>query len=351
MRTKLQNVRIAGIAAAVPKGVETIIECEYGTREVREKFIANTGVQERRKCSPELWCSDLCQAAAERLIEQLGWDKSEIGAVVLVTQSPDMSMPATACILQDKLGLSNDCAAFDVNLGCSGHVYGLHIVGSLLSEHGITKALLLAGDAMVKSTLPSRRSTIPPIFGDAGTATALEWSGEAAPIHFDLKTFGSDWNVISALRNGGRPPLVRKNFAYEVTDDDIVLVSNRFKLKGEDVFNFAAREAPKALREILDFAGRDEEAVDAFVIHQANQMINEFIRKRMGVELARMPSSLAKFGNTSSATVPVTIVTELRERITAERMELVLCGFGVGTSIATAHCVTDGIVCPPLVEV
>ena len=351
MKSTLDRVRIAGIAAAVPKGIEQIIDSAYGTPETREKFITNTGVEQRHRCSSDLWCSDLVAAAAERLIGEVGWDREEIGALVFVTQSPDMNKPATACILQHRLGLSNDCAAFDVNLGCSGHAYGLKIVGSMLSERGIRKGLLLAGDASTRQVLPSRRAHVPPLFGDAGSATALEWAEGAPPIYFEMKTFGGDWEVICERRPGGRPSLTESEFAYEVTEEGAVLVDTRYRMKGEDVFNFAAREVPAALRRVLEFAGRDLESIDAIVLHQANRMINEFIRKRLRVEPERLPSSLADFGNTSSASIPLTIVARMRERMEAGRMELALCGFGVGASLAAVHCVTDRIVCPAIIEV
>ena len=351
MNSVLEAVRIAGIAAAVPQAIEKIVDCGYGTPDTRKKFIANTGVEQRRRCAEDVWCSDLCAAAAQRLIDSLGWDRGEIGALVFVSQTPDLNKPATACVLQDRLGLSNDCAAFDVNLGCSGHVYGLKILGSLLSERGIRKGMVLAGDAALNNALPSRRAKIPPLFGDAGSATALEWSADAEPMYFDLKTFGADWQIIRELRPGGRPSLTEDVFHCEPNEHGVMLVDTRYRMKGEDVFNFAAREVPAAIRGILETAGRELDSVDAFVLHQANRMINEFIRKRLRVDSDRMPSTLAEFGNTSSATIPLTIVSRLREQMEAGSMELVFSGFGVGASIATVHCVTDAISCPEIVEV
>ncbi len=130
-----------------------------------------------------------------------------------------------------------------------------------------------------------------------------------------MKTFGVDWEVICERRRGGRPPLTESEFAYEVTEEGAVLVDTRYRMKGEDVFNFAAREVPAALRCVLEFAGRDLESIDAVVLHQANRMINEFIRKRLRIAPERLPSSLADFGNTSSASIPLTIVARLRERM------------------------------------
>ncbi len=350
MNSTLENVRLAGICAAVPKQEERILESDYSDDEGRHKFVRSTGIERRRISAPDQWCSDFACAAAEGLIDELGWASDEIGLVIFVTQSADMKLPATACIIQDRLGLSRDCGAFDVNLGCSGYTYGLKIAGSLLSARGIRKALLLVGDTSGKRVVPARKQNSPPLFGDAATATALEWREGAAPMLFDLKTDGSGWEAIHELRTGGRPPVTEEKFGYEVADDGSVMIKTQFGMSGEDVFNFSVREVPLAVQALLDVASTSAEEVDFFVFHQANRMINDFIRKRLKLDESRVPSTLAEFGNTSSATIPLTIVSRLRERLRAEPATLLLCGFGVGLSWATVLCKTDGIVCPELVE-
>ncbi len=350
MKSILERVRIAGIAAAVPQKEEDILNGPYSTPEGRAKFVASTGIARRRLCPEDQWCSDLAEAAAKRLMGELDWDPSSIGLLVFVTQTPDLKIPATACLLQNRLGLPTSCAAFDVNLGCSGYVYGLKITGSMLSGRGCRRALLLAGDTPAKGPLPSKRSSVPPIFGDAATATALEWSEDAPEVPFDLRTDGTGWRSIMELRPGGRPPFTEETFQFETTAEGYVLVGTARKMRGEEVFSFAAREVPSAIRAMLDQAGMDASEVDAYVLHQANAMINEFIRKRVGLEKERFPETLSLFGNTSSASIPITLVARMRERLQTAPATLLLCGFGVGLSWGTALWRTDKMICPPLVE-
>ena len=186
---EFKNVRIAGISAGVPKkilsnlnpDVNDGISSEYSP----EDFVKTTGVKERR-VSDKLCTSDLCYYAAEQLISDLKWNKEEIEALVFVSQTADYILPCTSCILQYRLGLSKDCYATDCTLGCSGWVYGLSQVVSLLLNGTIKKALLLCGDAKERAAGPRD-----PLFGAAGTATAVEYQEGAPGFQFHFGTDGS----------------------------------------------------------------------------------------------------------------------------------------------------------------
>jgi 3-oxoacyl-[acyl-carrier-protein] synthase-3 len=351
MQTTLNHVRIAGISTAVPKNNQKIIESEYQTESTRKRFIAATGIENRRSCLPEQYVSDLAYAAADRLIDELGWDRSEIDSLILVTQTPDMPLPATACVLQDRLGLSKECSAFDVNQGCAGYPYGLHIAGCQLRSQGPKRAILIVGDTAGKINLPSRDATTAPLFGDAVSATALEWSENATPMYFQFGTDGAGWDVIMARRPGGNPPMNKENFLYEELPDGTIRVGGNFRLQGENVFNFSTRIAPEAVKNMLSYSAQPIESIDYFVFHQANKMINDVVRKRLKLENERVPSSLAQFGNTSSASIPVTMQLHCKEDLVSKPLSFILCGFGVGLSWATVHCQTDRIVMPELVEI
>ncbi len=351
MQTTLNHVRIAGISVAVPKNSQKIIESKYETESMRKRFVSATGIENRRICSLEQYVSDLGYAAADRLLNELGWDRSEVDSLIFVTQTPDMALPGTACVVHDRLGLSQECSAFDVNQGCAGYPYGLHIAGCQLRSQGPTKAILLVGDTAGKMSLPSRDTTTAPIFGDAVSATALEWSENTTPMHFHFGTDGSRWDVIMSRRPGGNPPLKKKNFRYDELENGTILVGGNFKLQGEDVFNFSTRVAPDVVKNMLSYSKHPVEAIDYFVFHQANKMINDVIRKRLKLEPERVPSSLAQFGNTSSASIPITMQLQCKEDLVAKPLSLILCGFGVGLSWATVHCQTDKIVMPELVEI
>ncbi len=351
MQTTINNVRIAGIAVAVPKNNQKILESPYENESLRKRFIAATGVENRRICLPDQFASDLAYAAAERLLSDLEWDRSEIDSLIFVTQTPDLSLPATACVLQNRLGLSHQCSAFDVNQGCAGYIYGLHIAGSQLRSQGPKKAIVLAGDTAGKVTLPSKVTSTPPLFGDAVSATVLEWSEIAAPMHFQFGTDGSGWNSIWARRPWGNPPLEKEIFHHDILDDGTVLIGGNFRLKGEDVFNFSTRITPEIVDNMLTYSKQAKESIDYFVFHQANKMINEVIRKRLKLTPAQAPSSLGAFGNTSSASIPITLQLNCREDLISKPLNLILCGFGVGLSWGTVQYKSDRIIMPELVEI
>ena len=342
MRARLADVGVAGIAAAVPRHTDVL------DPEVFRRFSAVTGIRRRRLCPPDLFFSDLASAAAERLLADLAWQKKEIGGLVVLTQSPDLAYPATACILQHRLGLPTSCAALDLTLGCSGCPYGLVVAGRMLGEEKESKALLLIGDAAGK---PNPASPQPPLFGDAAAVVALERRSGAPEMMFSLHTDGSGWDAIMERRPKGKPGF-EKSFFTSVTDDrGLVHLNTQQELKGEDVFNFSARVVPGEVREALAQRAWSADSVDAFVFHQASLLINENIRKSLGLDPGKTPSTLENYANTSSATIPLTMVDQLGSRLRKENLRLLLCGFGVGLSWGTLTCEIGPLTCPPLVEV
>lgn len=348
MRRILHGVRFAGLCAAVPARVETVEESGYDSPEARRRFSGATGVLRRRICPPDLFFSDLAVAAAERLLCGLGWDRSEVEALLVVTQSGDVSYPSTATILQHRLGLSTGCASFDINLGCSGFPYGIFAAARMLGPGNASKVLLLIGDAAGKPNPASPRA---PLFGDAAAAVALERDTSASPMQFFLHTDGSGWDYIMERRSGGKPGLDRT--ALPSAEDALgrVYFDTQYQMKGADVFNFSVRIVPPTVRTALQSAEWTAESVDAFVFHQASRLINETLGKSLGLDSSKMPSTLADFGNTSSATIPLTMVDRLGARLREKKLRLLLCGFGVGLSWGTLACEVGPMICPPLVEV
>jgi 3-oxoacyl-[acyl-carrier-protein] synthase-3 len=351
MESFVENVRLAGLCAAIPKNEQLIADSCYGSPEMRKRFTAVTSIKSRRLCAPGQFCSDLAVAASTRLLDDLGWNRAEVGAVVFVTQAPDLALPATACIIQERLGLSTGCAAFDINLGCSGYPYGLYVASSMVRAQGCSKVLLLVGDAAGQTNNNPALDPLPPLFGDAATATALEWSEDAAQMHFSLHTDGRGWNKIMERKPGGRPGLEPNLFRHTVGADGAVHINTQYQLKGEDVFNFSVRTAPGAVEAMLEKAGWNKDQVDFFVFHQANAMINEFIRKQLKLDANKVPSTLPMFGNTSCSTIPLTLVHGLGEELRRAQHKVILCGFGVGLSWGTVACEAGPLVCSPLIEV
>ena len=345
---EFKNVRIAGIAAGVPKQVfsnlhpdETdCISSEYAP----EDFVKVTGVEERR-VSDTLTTSDLCYEAAEKLIADLGWNTEEIEAIVFVSQTADYWLPATSCILQDRLGLSKECYATDGTLGCSGWVYGLSQVASLLSTGEIKKALLLVGDAKKRIV-----GTHDPLFGHAGTATAIEYKAGAKGFQCHFGTDGSGYDAIIVPDGGSRNQVTPKSFELEEVEGKMV---NRLqtRMKGMDVFSFGITTAPKSIKKLAEHYGFDYQQADYFVFHQANMKMNNMIVKKLKLDTEKVPSCMYRFGNTSSASIPLTIVTQLQGKFEAKPTKFVCCGFGVGLSWGTVAFETENIVIPDLVEV
>jgi 3-oxoacyl-[acyl-carrier-protein] synthase-3 len=347
--SSIQNVRIAGIAASVPLKIENNADYAALSPEDRQKVIQVTGIERRRVAATGQTTSDLCAAAAERLLAELQWDRAEIDVVVLVTQTADYPLPATAPLLQNRLGLSKSCAAFDINLGCSGYTYGLQIVASLLSAGNLRKGLLLVGDTPSKTVSQQDRSAAT-LFGDAGAATALEYApGEL--MHTDFGTDGTGYAAIMISDGGYRNPITPESLELVEIEEGIARNRCQLILDGVEIFNFSMRVVPQTVRALMTAANKSVDDVDAFVFHQANLFMNDLIRKKLKLPAEKVPYSLRDFGNTSSASIPLTIVTQLGERVREEKLSLVMCGFGVGLSWATVYAETNRIACPAIVEI
>jgi 3-oxoacyl-[acyl-carrier-protein] synthase-3 len=343
---EFENVRIAGISAAVPKKIEK--PKSRSSDYTDEEFRKGVGILERR-LDDTFTTSDLCYYGAERLIADLKWDKQEIDAIIFVSQFPDYVLPATAPILQDRLGLSKECYAADISLGCSGWVYGLSVAAGLLNNGSVKKVLLMAGDArrLVEATLGD------PLFGFAGTVTAIEYkpsdTGEGVRFHFGSD--GSGYDVIIIPEGGARNGFTEKTLDFHDCEDGIRRNGLMAIMKGMDVFSFAISTAPKSVRKLADKYSINLEEVDYLVLHQANKQINDKIAKKLNFGPERVPESLTYFGNTSSASIPMSIVTGIKSELRNELKRFVACGFGVGLSWGSVYFVLDHCLISSLVEV
>ena len=346
---EIKNVRVAGISAGVPKRVINNLEVPYRFSEDYDNasFVETTGVIERR-CDIGLTTSDLCFAAAKQLIDDLGWDRKEIGAIIVVSQTLDFILPATACIMQDKLGLSKECFAEDIQLGCSGWVYGMGTIAGLLQNGSVKKALLCCGDAQGHIHTPEEKWDS--LFGQAGTVTALEFSEGCEPLQFHFGTDGSGYDAIIIPEGGSRNPFSMKSFE-EVEFEGKKYNGLESKMKGMDVFSFGITTVPKSIKKLAQNYGYDYLSSDYYVFHQANMKMIDMIVKKLKLSKEKVPNGMKLFGNTSSASIPLAIVTELGDKLSKEKLDMTCCGFGVGLSWGTLHFIADHIVVSPLVEV
>jgi len=352
---QLNNVKISGLSACVPKKIDENANFPMFDGESYQNFVAVTGIERKRVSSKNICTSDLCVAAGEKLIADLGWKKEEIALLVFVTQTSDYILPATSPLIQHKLGLSKDCYTLDISLGCSGWVYGLSVISSLFSqlpenEKKLAKALLLAGDTISKICSPTDKSTFP-LFGDAGTATALEFAENSAPLLFNMNSDGTGYQAIIVNDGGFRNEFSEKSFEKIIRGEGIESNNLQLILEGMDVFAFGIKRAPESVNSLLEKFEIDKEKIDFFIFHQANMFMNEQIRKKLKLEKEKVPYSLKNFGNTSSATIPLTLVTELRNELINRKLNHIACGFGVGLSWGSAFFETDKIVVSQLLEI
>jgi len=351
---KTENVKISGVSACVPKLVEENTAFPLFNDEEAKKFISTTGVERRRKADNNTCTSDLCVSAAEALISALQWNKDDISILIFVTQTPDYIRPATSPIIQNRLGLSRDCYTLDISLGCSGWIYGMSVIAGLLTRlmGGGKKALLLTGDIASRVSSIEDKSTYP-ISGDAGTATALEYTLEAECLFFGMNSDGSGYKSI-IINDGGygfRNPFTPSSLDMVVREDGNISNNLHTVMDGMEVFSFGIREAPKSVNKLIETFNLNKDEIDYFILHQANLYMNEQIRKKLKVPAEKVPYSLKDFGNTSSASIPITMVTQLHKELRERKLKNISSGFGIGLSWGSMYFTTDNVVCPPLIEI
>ena len=346
---EISNVAIRGVSASVPK---KIIENKDIYRESWGgylSFVETTGIERHRNSTKDICSSDLCVSAAEGLIEKLGWAKDSIGAVVFVTRTPDYLEPATSCIIQNRLGLSTDCMTLDISLGCSGWVHAFSVLSALMQNGTIKRGLLLAGDTPSKNCSVNDKSTYP-LFGDAGTATALEYDESASKMSFLLNTDGEGYKVIIIPEGGYRNQVTPESLIEKEHGDGIASSGVHVAMDGMSVFSFAISKAPKSIKGIIEKVGVDLAKVDYVLLHQANLFMNEKIRKKLKLVPEQVPYSLKNFGNTSCASIPLTMVTECKDKLESSKLTHIGCGFGIGLSWGSVLFNTDHIIVPDLIE-
>lgn len=344
------NIGIRGLTAAVPEN--KIVNLEYtehfppeDVKEVVEKI----GIYERRFAPPGMCSSDLCFAAADRLLNDMNVPREEIDLLVFVSQTPDYRMPATSILLQKRLGLGHHTIAFDINLGCSGFIYGLSVIYAMMERSGLRRALLLDGETRSKVYSPKDRKTAF-IFGDGGVAALIERDESFGQSWFSLNSDGSKENLIKMDAGGYRNMSTPETLREKVVDEyGNVRSDEHGYMNGGDVFNFVIREIPPDIKKIMATANTDTSQIDYFVFHQANDFINSYLIKKLKVDPAKVPATISKFGNTSSVSIPLTLASELKGKLDGKK--LLLSGFGVGMTWASAVIYSPGMYISPLVEI
>lgn len=318
-QARIQGIALRGIISALPANTQDVSDLarRFGAEQA-ERIATATGIHCRHIARPDQCLSDLALPAARALLAGLGWAADSIDLLIVVTQTPDHPLPATACLLQNTLGLGRHCAAFDMGLGCSGYIYGLWNVASLLAGMGRGRALLVAGDITSRTLDADDRSTAP-LFGDAATVTALEYDPTAGELVVDLGTDGA-----------GAPYLIKQQGGQRCPDGPPLFMD------GTQVFAFTLREVPKAIAAALAAAGLTMAQIDHVVLHQANEMMLKRLGQKIGATTDQLVLALRDRGNTSSASIPLAISDTLGDRLAEAPNRLLLSGFGVGWSWGTA---------------
>lgn len=304
MYGKYNNIKIRGIAAAAPTRVIDNVECaeKLGNRRAKKQVML-TGIRHRHCVKEGQSASDLSCVSAERLLQKLEWDRNDIRIIVNVTQSPDLHTPSTAMVIQKRLGIGQDCLAFDVNLGCTGYVSGLQIIAALLQNTG-GKGLLLVGDGQY-AEIPEMPSTDSLLFGDGASATAIELESGNTMLYAQ-KTDGTRHDLLSVALDG------------------------TLTMDGNAVLLFSLNEVCQSIRDFRDHFNVTEDSIDYYILHQAQKLILDGIARECNIDSKKVLTSFEEYGNTSTATLPITICNNVEEIQKKEHVKLYLCGFGVG---------------------
>lgn len=314
-----EGIRIASIAASVPQTVINVMnELDNPDPKYFKNFMKNTGIKEKRKSDFNQTAGDFSFSAAKQIMEAGYYKPEEIGVLINLTQTPDYRTPSTALTIQKRLGLSMDCLAFDVNLGCSGFVYGVSLAASLLKSSSAQKALVTVGDTLARGRRFRKKvfySNTSLLFGDACAAILLEKNEENA-FSSALMSDGSRHKALSIPYGAWKHP----EGPQSVPGDDIA------------VFNFTISEVPKLLEEYMAQTNTTIEDYDDLVLHQANMMILKNVAKRIGMPMDKVPVCLDRYGNTSGCSVPLAIVDKYGASNEDKEVNLLTSSFGVGLS-------------------
>lgn len=330
---KFDNVKMCGIKTVVPEHyIDIDDELQYFNDNPKKVARAKKmiGYGRRYIADENTTVVDMAVDAAEKLLDEMKINKTEIDLLIFVNQKPDFQEPCDACVAHGRLGLGKNCTTLDINLGCSGYVHALMTAHAYLSSGAFKTCLLLAGDLCGKYTDQKNRKAAP-VFGDAASATILKHTNETRTATFVTGTDGSGWNKIIHPFGGARLPYDEKTVSLKVENavgDEIGL--NQGVMKGEDVFNFTMEVAPQLILDTLEAANLTKEDIDLYAIHQANKQIVENIISKAGIPADKAPiETFSKYANNSTNSV-VTVLCD--QGIGKDLNQVMLTAFGIGLS-------------------
>ena len=331
--SKSIGIQVKGIINLVPKNSEDNQSLDLLSEEERTSLIKHTGIRYRRvNPNDKIGVKDYFNVGVEKLLNQLKWEKESIDILICVTQTPKVAIPSVACQIHGDLDFESHVLCYDINSGCSGFVYGLHTISQLLVgiDKSGARAILCCGDIST-SLIDSADRSVRPIFSDAVSVIGIEKTGdESISGYFNLETMGKGQNAIRTEpgKNG----------------------DSFMRLNGIDVFNYSVSHVPTNIQKLVDYSKKSIDGMDAFVFHQANKLINDSISKKAGLDSSKLISSLYEYGNTASASIPLTLGTAWND-LSVKSKWILISGFGVGFSIASAMINFNPEICEPPEEI
>lgn len=330
--------RIVAIATHVPDRVLSNADLAADFPDWPEaKIFEKTGIRERRIAAPDETALDLAARACSTLFERRPDLREALDFLILCTQTPDYILPTSACVLQDRIGLPTGIGAVDINLGCSGFVYGLSLAVGLIASGAAKSVLLVTADTYSKY-INIHDKSVRTLFGDGAAATVVtgDDTGTATIGPFVFGTDGSGANRLIVPAGGSRLPcspetaVEREDRSGNLRNDD-----NLF-MDGGAVLNFTLREVPRTFRRLLDKSGLAPTDLSAVIMHQANKFMLDALQKKLSLDPSLVPRHYEMIGNTVSSTIPFVLEQELAAGRLSSGSRIALLGFGVGLSWAGA---------------
>lgn len=345
---EIKNVALRGVTGTVPNNPVKTADLPYFTPEEADTFDATVGIKNRYIAPNDVCASDLCFDAAERLIAGLEWEKESIDVLVFASVTGDYKTPPTSAILQDRLGLPSTTFVVDLPMGCCGCMYGINVAGNMLSAGTAKRALILVGDTAMRMGNPKDKSR-GPLFGDSGTALALEYDTTAEDIIIDFNTMGSGYQALMTPHGGYRHPVTQESFVEEDFGNGIIRTPKDALINGMDVFSFAITKPPISVKNMLEQQGLDKDKdIDFYLIHQANKLIVDRLVKKLKLPTKKVPYNLQKFGNLGGASILMLMVSEIAEELSSRPLTLLCSSFGLGLTWGTMILKTQPLIVLPL---
>ncbi|MEZ7885590.1 MAG: ketoacyl-ACP synthase III [Bacteroidales bacterium] len=335
MKTIISNLNIASIASYLPNEVLELntLSSLYGEKEVK-RIISATGVERVYIANENETSSDMCFHAAENLIEEGNICRNSIDGLVFVSQTPDYILPATSIILQDRLGLKQDTVCIDIHYGCSGYIYGV-LQAALWINSGLCKTVLvLAGDTTSRM-INNQDKSLRMVFGDSGTATLITQGVDN--IGFNIMSDGSGYDKLIIPAGGFRKPQSNQTSQIKYDVDGNGRTENDLFMDGAAIFNFAISNVHNNINELIEFMSWDKQDVNKYILHQANNFMVDYVRKKLKVEKELVPIDVKDFGNTGPSTIPL-LLSHLYYKEKPNLEKTILSGFGVGLSWGSIAC-------------